>query len=1341
METDPLYRDSLGKLPVAAFWVPKHICISAWLEHAPFAFSIVQMLQPRTLVELGTHHGFSYLAFCQAVQNCGLSTRCYAVDTWEGDDQAGFYSNDVYESLRITNEENYRGFSTLIRSRFDQALPFFEDGEVDLLHIDGHHTYEDVLADYTQWLPKLSGRGVVLFHDTNVRRDDFGVWKLWKELSPQYPSIEFPHGNGLGVLCVGPNAPEPVIRFLSGEVESVQSLQLAYAALGGAITVRFLKEAMQTEAATKAAEVGHLHGKLAELQLSKDANDQVKAVLQNNFEKLQGEFAAQGEALEKLNGEYSRICSAYRVQQGEISRIEAERASEQASRIEASNKQAAEIERLTSALRHSNVRADSAVALLEDARSETEELRAQLALRAELPNQKIPPANTQADLLSEEKLASLHANIAALQSALSNTEARLRSEMTAHYNLGLLYHHATSKIQALEGSTFWRVTAPLRGMVSKIPASSRRHFRRSAKAMWWLMTPHRIPQRIQFIRARRAAISESENLSPLPVVISPAAPTALPPSIPAPANIEKCSAPDAVFQGWFDPDYYSSQLPWLADSGIDPFEHYASQGWREGYDPHPLFSTDWVVQNNPWLVESGASPLEVFASGDVGSPIIDSNVPRNWYRSSVTFGDVPTMMPTLYTPPGRAHFPSTSEHQFYALLEKSDVLSFDIFDTALLRRVTHPTSVFDILEDRARQLDIRLSHLADIRFWAERVARRKSDEAGTTTEISLSSIYDEIQADLQLEDELRLKLYEMELAIEREVLVANPHVLRWYRYARSIGKKVVFVSDMYLPSEFLASVLADSGFEDPEVYVSNEFKAGKWDCRLFGIVAQDLKTNPERILHVGDNAHSDKRNADQAGWRGLQFLEGANDQPYAVQLSASAGLDISNVAVSVGCGLAHAHRLKVEAKEISFNERFARHLGYEVIGPTMLAFAGWVASRAQADNLDRVLFLARDGFLVDEIYRKLRDTKSFLPESRYVAASRRMLYNRMFSDAESLIDVASRSIGFSKSTTITEYFDIFLLSADEIAEAASRAGITHLDRPLLWQFSPTGDFHEARRLLNDVIRELAPMILSKSQEAARLKSQYYEDAGALAYKRRVGVVDLGWSGTIVEPLHKIITEISPGAEVLSYFFGLTPKANEIIPANISHRAYSFEDKWPRCAAPNGIPSAKQPHVIYGASLSLMEILLSENCPSAIRLQRDSHDQTPQVVRGTDAYDADQRHFLNLAHSSALEFAQDAIPLLPDDLQSWNFAPLLAQVWNRILSSPSQEEARLLAGFPHRMDASGHGATELLVSQPDHGGESLIDQYWTSMWPAGWLALLDPLTRAKVLSETSDEEMV
>ena len=198
-----------------AFCTPRRLTdVDCWHLHIPFAFVMTAMLKPKKIVELGTHKGDSYCAFCQAVQELALDTACYAVDTWQGDEQTVFYGEEVFEELRAYHDPLYGGFSGLTKCLFDDALDYFSAGSIDLLHIDGHHTYDSVRHDFESWLPKMSERGIVLFHDSNVREREFGVWRLWDEISRQYPSFEFKFGNGLGVLAVGEQIGEEVRAFL-----------------------------------------------------------------------------------------------------------------------------------------------------------------------------------------------------------------------------------------------------------------------------------------------------------------------------------------------------------------------------------------------------------------------------------------------------------------------------------------------------------------------------------------------------------------------------------------------------------------------------------------------------------------------------------------------------------------------------------------------------------------------------------------------------------------------------------------------------------------------------------------------------------------------------------------------------------------------------------------------------------------------------------------------------------------------------------------------------------------------------------------------------------------------
>jgi hypothetical protein len=220
----------------ASYWMPDLMTVSAWAEHASFGFWIVGALRPRTIVELGVHRGFSFFVFCQAVQRLHLAARCFAVDTWIGDEHAGFYGDDVYDEVCAHNRR-YDAFSRLIRSDFSDACGEFADGSIDLLHVDGCHTYEAVRHDFESWLPKLSRHGVMLFHDTAEYGNGFGVHRLWDGLRSRYPHFEFRHGHGLGIIGVGDRLPAQVRNLFdaSASALSTQAIRTAYERLGGVI--------------------------------------------------------------------------------------------------------------------------------------------------------------------------------------------------------------------------------------------------------------------------------------------------------------------------------------------------------------------------------------------------------------------------------------------------------------------------------------------------------------------------------------------------------------------------------------------------------------------------------------------------------------------------------------------------------------------------------------------------------------------------------------------------------------------------------------------------------------------------------------------------------------------------------------------------------------------------------------------------------------------------------------------------------------------------------------------------------------------------------------------------
>ena len=201
-------RAIVDALPSRQF-APQIYGVGAWTAHLHFAYDLVALLRPKLLVELGVDQGESYFAFCQSAAEQKTGTRCFAIDTWQGDEQAGQYDETTFTQVAAHNRANYETFSTLMRCTFDSAADKFSDASIDVLHLDGLHSEEAIRHDLQIWLPKLRPGGLLLMHDVAVRNRGFGVWKVWAELRERGRSWMFDDGPGLGIWQEQPNEPLP----------------------------------------------------------------------------------------------------------------------------------------------------------------------------------------------------------------------------------------------------------------------------------------------------------------------------------------------------------------------------------------------------------------------------------------------------------------------------------------------------------------------------------------------------------------------------------------------------------------------------------------------------------------------------------------------------------------------------------------------------------------------------------------------------------------------------------------------------------------------------------------------------------------------------------------------------------------------------------------------------------------------------------------------------------------------------------------------------------------------------------------------------------------------------
>jgi hypothetical protein len=251
---------------------------------------LIGLLRPNVLVELGTHWGNSYCAFCQSVNELQLPTKCYAVDTWAGDAHAGEYGPDVLADLRAHHDPLYGHFSRLIQSTFDEACRHFADGGVDFLHLDGFHTYESVRHDFEQWLPKLSDRAVVVVHDINARERDFGAWRLWEEVRGEHRHLELLHAHGLGVLAVGRQQPPEFEALLDASPAELTSLREFFHRQGYLLRLQLLLSDVRSKSRARHDALARTKESLARQRELGEEHARELEALRRELEELRGEL-------------------------------------------------------------------------------------------------------------------------------------------------------------------------------------------------------------------------------------------------------------------------------------------------------------------------------------------------------------------------------------------------------------------------------------------------------------------------------------------------------------------------------------------------------------------------------------------------------------------------------------------------------------------------------------------------------------------------------------------------------------------------------------------------------------------------------------------------------------------------------------------------------------------------------------------------------------------------------------------------------------------------------------------------------------------------------------------
>ncbi len=430
-------------------------------------------------------------------------------------------------------------------------------------------------------------------------------------------------------------------------------------------------------------------------------------------------------------------------------------------------------------------------------------------------------------------------------------------------------------------------------------------------------------------------------------------------------------------------------------------------------------------------------------------------------------------------------------------IESASAVSFDFFDTLFLRPLYDSEDVFDIL---GRQFDIQ--GFRTLRQAAQAEAFRRMHESGRR-EIRLEDIYACVnRQSFTRREALMGAEYDLELSL----VCPNPELLDLFLEAVRSGKPVVITSDMYLPGSFFSQALRRHNLSDVPLFISSDRDDTKRDKgRLFDIMASELELAPSTILHIGDNKHSDDYMAKQRGMSSFHYLH--SRIPKAIKNS--------NPAASVALGMLRTHASQITPGS-------SEEIGFRYGGPAAAGFLEWIATQSQKDNIDIVLFLSRDGYVLNEIAKSV--SIPGLPNFTYFYGSRiaftlAAMYERNFRDF--LPFLVSGADGLSPSE-ILERIDV-TAPASTVMEDLGLGDKVIVD---------TRQTEYIERFLYAYRWE----ILKVCRRNRRGLFNYFNKFG-IHEGSRVALVDVGWRGTTQEAFELAIRSFA-NVDIYGYYFCL-----------------------------------------------------------------------------------------------------------------------------------------------------------------------------------------------------------
>lgn len=465
---------------------------------------------------------------------------------------------------------------------------------------------------------------------------------------------------------------------------------------------------------------------------------------------------------------------------------------------------------------------------------------------------------------------------------------------------------------------------------------------------------------------------------------------------------------------------------------------------------------------------------------------------------------------------------------FEAHLQDIDLVSFDVFDTAITRLTDAPVDVFALAEARLIDSLGQLARgFAEAREMAEIDARRLAGSK-SREDITFDEIYAALPYRLPGAERYLERFKKAELDAEVELLRGVPDILEAAKLAQAAGKTVVFVSDMYLPAATISQFLEECGYpKGLPVLVSSGTGCTKASGRQWAVLRR-LYGASVRILHIGDDAWSDAESPRRHGIKTFPFVRTQSNRRLGGPL-CPAVLPFSRAARLVKL---HGGTDERPRSPSQFMADFGSAWGAVVVG----SFVRWLEQRVQRLGIEHIVFCARDGWLLQQAWEAAGCGFRTGIRATYLYVSRRAL------------NLAATAIPGTDGGLTEQALDFLCGGNNRISVRTflERAGLLTCEALRNEAASELGglDAIVPKRKGRETLRRL--LRLHQHEVLAALALQREAALGYLAAQKlnesRIGIVDIGWHGNLQGSLVALLRDIHPSISLYGFYYGLWPLA-------------------------------------------------------------------------------------------------------------------------------------------------------------------------------------------------------